>query len=241
MTSLAMPAEATIPGLLLRNASEIGSAPAMREKSMGIWRTLTWSGYLELVRDFSLGLASLGFKRGDVLAVIGDNRPRLYAAQLAAQCLGGMPVPLYQDAAAEELVYVLEHAEASVVIAEDQEQADKILSIRAQLPKLRLVVYEDRIDAAKTEQELSRINTAIAEAAALGWCADVVIDVVEGPSDYLFGEETAMLEVINGRPPFPRIAPPFRRGVVEVVGSRSDAESGDLVSIEGSGLGVHHG
>jgi long-chain acyl-CoA synthetase len=75
--------------------------------------------------------------------VIGDNRPRLYAAQLAAQCLGGTPTPLYQDAAAEELVYVLEHAEAGIVVAEDQEQLDKILSIRARLPKLRLIVYED--------------------------------------------------------------------------------------------------
>ena len=136
-------ADATIPRLLRRNAEERAGAPAMREKSMGIWRTLSWSGYYELVREFALGLASIGFKRGDVLAVIGDNRPRLYAAQIAAQCLGATPVPLYQDAAAEELVYVLEHAEASVVIAEDQEQADKILSIRSQLPKLRLVVYED--------------------------------------------------------------------------------------------------
>ncbi|MEK6246190.1 MAG: AMP-binding protein [Pseudomonadota bacterium] len=143
MTRAPVTADATIPRLLKRNAEERGDAPAMREKSLGIWRTLTWSGYYGLVRDFALGLAALGFKRGDVLAVIGDNRPRLYAAQLAAQCLGAMPVPLYQDAAAEELVYVLEHAEASVVIAEDQEQVDKILSIRARLPKLRLVVYED--------------------------------------------------------------------------------------------------
>ena len=143
MTRAPLPADATIPRLLRRNAEARGGAPAMREKSMGIWRTLTWSGYYGLVSDFALGLAALGFKRGDVLAVIGDNRPRLYAAQLAAQCLGAMPVPLYQDAAAEELVYVLEHAEASVVIAEDQEQVDKILSIRARLPKLRLVVYED--------------------------------------------------------------------------------------------------
>ncbi len=138
-----MPAAATIPRLLKRNAETRGASPAMREKRQGIWRTLTWSGYFALVGDFALGLASLGFKRGDVLAVIGDNRPRLYAAQLAAQCLGGTPVPLYQDAAADELVYVLEHAEVGVVIAEDQEQVDKILSIRARLPKLRLVVYED--------------------------------------------------------------------------------------------------
>ncbi len=143
MTRTALPADATIPRLLRRNAEERGSAPAMREKSMGIWRSQSWAQYYAGVREFALGLASIGFKRGDVLAVIGDNRPRLYAAQLAAQCLGGTPAPLYQDAAAEELVYVLEHAEASVVVAEDQEQADKILSIRARLPRLRLVVYED--------------------------------------------------------------------------------------------------
>jgi long-chain acyl-CoA synthetase len=143
MTRAPLPPDATIPRLLKRNAEARGDAPAMREKTMGIWSTLSWSRYYALVRDLALGLAALGFKRGDVLAVIGDNRPRLYAAQLAAQCLGGTPAPLYQDAAAEELVYVLEHAEASVVIAEDQEQVDKILSIRARLPKLRLVVYED--------------------------------------------------------------------------------------------------
>ncbi len=143
MTPIAVADDATIPRLLERNAETRGAAPAMREKNMGIWRTLTWSGYYDLVRDFALGIAALGFKRGDVLAVIGDNRPRLYAAQLAAQCLGGIPAPLYQDAAAEELVYVLEHSEASVVIAEDQEQADKILSIRSRLPKLRVIVYED--------------------------------------------------------------------------------------------------
>ena len=134
---------ATLAGLLKRNADERGGAPAMREKTLGIWRTQTWSEYYAQVRDFALGLAALGFKRGDVLAVVGDNRPRLYAAQLAAMTLGGVPAPLYQDAPAEELVYVLEHAEASVLVAEDQEQVDKILSVRARLPKLRLVVYED--------------------------------------------------------------------------------------------------
>jgi long-chain acyl-CoA synthetase len=136
-------AEATLPRLLARNARERGQASAMREKSLGIWQTLSWSAYFALVREFALGIASLGFKRGDVLAVIGDNRPRLYAAQLAAQCLGGIPAPLYQDAAAEELVYVLEHAEVGIVVAEDQEQVDKILSIRARLPRLRLIVFED--------------------------------------------------------------------------------------------------
>jgi long-chain acyl-CoA synthetase len=143
MSQPSIPAGATIPRLLVHQAQTRPDAPAMREKSMGIWRTLTWSEYYRLVSDFALGLASLGFKRGDVLAVIGDNRPRLYAAQLAAQCLGGIPSTLYQDAPAEELVYVLEHAEAGIVVAEDQEQVDKILAVRSRLPKLRHVVYDD--------------------------------------------------------------------------------------------------
>jgi long-chain acyl-CoA synthetase len=154
---------ATLPGLLRRNAAERGAAPAMREKSMGIWRTQSWAEYYAQVRDFALGLAALGFRRGDVLAVIGDNRPRLYAAQLAAMALGGVPAPLYQDAAAEELVYVLEHAEASVLVAEDQEQVDKILSIRARLPKLRLVVYEDARGMFHYRDEMLRSFAAIEE------------------------------------------------------------------------------
>jgi long-chain acyl-CoA synthetase len=143
MSATKLPADATIPRLLALQAKTRPDAPAMREKSMGIWRTLSWMEYYRLVSDFALGLAALGFKRDDVLAVIGDNRPRLYAAQLAAQCLGGIPSPLYQDAPAEELAYVLEHAEASIVVAEDQEQVDKIFAIRSRLPKLRLVVYDD--------------------------------------------------------------------------------------------------
>jgi long-chain acyl-CoA synthetase len=167
MARVDIPADATLPRLLDRNAETRGGAPAMREKSLGVWRTLTWSAYRDVVRDFALGLASLGFTRGDVLAVIGDNRPGLYAAQLAVQCLGGIPTPLYQDAPAEELVYVLEHAEASVIIAEDQEQVDKVLSLRARLPKLRLIVYEDsrgmfhyRDEALKPFAEIARLGQA---------------------------------------------------------------------------------
>ena len=130
---------------------------------MGIWRSQSWAAYHGQVRDFALGLASLGFRRGDVLAVIGDNRPGLYAAQLAAQCLGGIPAPLYQDAAAEELVFVLEHSEASVVVAEDQEQVDKILSIAERLPKLVLVVFEDKRGMFHYRDDVLRSFEAILE------------------------------------------------------------------------------
>ena len=133
----------TLPRLLRRNAATMAARPAMREKNHGIWQTFTWAQSWDQVRDFASGLAASGFRRGDKLAVIGDNRPRLYWAQLAAQCLGGAAVPMYQDSIATELVFVLNHAEVSVVVAEDQEQVDKILSLKDSLPHLELVVYDD--------------------------------------------------------------------------------------------------
>ena len=135
--------ESTLPRLLRRNAVQMAARPAIREKNHGIWQTFSWAQYWQEVRDLALGLAAHGFRRGDKLAVIGDNRPRLYWAQVAAQCLGGTAVPMYQDSIASELVFVLNHAEVSVVVAEDQEQVDKILSLRAELPRLELVVYDD--------------------------------------------------------------------------------------------------
>ena len=133
----------TLPRLLQRNARDLGHRPAIREKDRGIWQSWTWREYHDQVRELALGLAALGFRRGDRLSVIGDNRPRLYWAQVAAQCLGGAPVPVYQDSIAKELAYVWSHAEVSVIVAEDQEQVDKILGLRAELPTLRLVVYDD--------------------------------------------------------------------------------------------------
>ena len=133
----------TLPRLLERNAREFGDRPAIREKDRGIWQTYTWKEYRDHVRDLTLGLAALGFRRGDRLSVIGDNRPRLYWAQVAATCLGGVPVPVYQDSIAKELAYVWNHAEVSVIVAEDQEQVDKVLALKAELPALRLVIYDD--------------------------------------------------------------------------------------------------
>jgi long-chain acyl-CoA synthetase len=138
-----MTAEATLPWLLRRNAEARASRPAMREKRRGIWQVFTWSRYWEEVREFALGLAASGFARGEKLAVIGDNRPRLYCAQLAAHCLGGVAVPVYQDSIATELAFVLEHAEVAVVVAENQEQVDKLLSLKEALPRLRLIIYDD--------------------------------------------------------------------------------------------------
>ena len=136
-------ATSTLPKLLQRNAEQDPKGPGIREKTRGVWQTLTWTGYRDQVRDFALGLAALGFKRGDKLSVVGDNRPQLYGAQLSAQVLGGVSVPVYQDSIASELVYVLNHAETSMIVAEDQEQVDKALSLKDKLPKLRCVIYDD--------------------------------------------------------------------------------------------------
>jgi long-chain acyl-CoA synthetase len=134
---------ATLPRLVRRNAQTFGARAAIREKDRGIWQCCTWAEYHGHVRDFALGIASLGFKRGDRLSVIGDNRPRLYWAQVAAQCLGGVSVPVYQDSIAKELAYVWSHAEVSIIVAEDQEQIDKVVALRDQLPGLRWVIYDD--------------------------------------------------------------------------------------------------
>lgn len=146
----------TIPGLLLRNESDasFSSLPAMRNKELGIWQTFTWAEYVENTREFALGLASLGFERGDKLSVIGNNRPRLYWAQLAAMCLGGQSVPVYQDAIATELAFVLEHSETKVIVAEDQEQVDKILSIKDKLPALKWLIYCDSRGMTDYEEDI---------------------------------------------------------------------------------------
>jgi long-chain acyl-CoA synthetase len=134
----------TFPQILLDNAKKYGDGKiAIREKDYGIWQSYSWQDYLEQVRDFALGLASLGFKRGDVMAVIGDNRPQLYWGMAAAQCLGGVPVPLYQDAIEKELHYILDHSEAKFALAEDQEQSDKLLALKKEIPRLEYIFYED--------------------------------------------------------------------------------------------------
>ena len=139
----AVAARDTFPKLLLENARMRGQRPAIREKDYGIWQSWSWAEVARETQDFALGLAALGFQRGDKLGVIGDNRPRLYWAITAAQCLGGVPVPVYQDAVAAEMEYVLDHAEVRFIVAEDQEQVDKVLSVRARLPRLEAIIYCD--------------------------------------------------------------------------------------------------
>ena len=133
----------TLPALLLRNAGRWPGRVAMREKELGIWQAHTWAEYAAGVAHLAHGLAGLGVGAGDRVAIIGDNRPQLYWACLAAQSLRALPVPLYQDAIADEVAYALDHAAVRAVVAEDQEQVDKVLSVRDRVPSLAHVLYDD--------------------------------------------------------------------------------------------------
>jgi len=133
----------TFPRLLLDQAQIRPGRPAFREKDLGIWQTWTWARVADEVRSLACGLAAQGFRRGDRLAIVGDNRPRLYWSMMAAQALGGVPVPLYQDAVAAEMAFVVQDAEIEFAVAEDQEQVDKLLEIEAQWPRLKRIYFDD--------------------------------------------------------------------------------------------------
>jgi len=173
----------TLPKVLLHNAARYAHRPAMRHKNYGIWQTWTWKELSHEVRAFAIGLRKLAFERGDAVSIIGDNRPRLYAAIAAVQSLGGIPVPVYQDAVADEMAYVLEHAEVRFAIVGDQEQVDKIIAVADRLPKLERVVYDEerglatydpaRLHSFRQVQELGREEMRT-NPGAEGWWLDAI-------------------------------------------------------------------
>jgi long-chain acyl-CoA synthetase len=133
----------TFPKFLLVNAAVRGSRPAIREKDLGIWQSWTWSDVKEEVRVLALGLKELGIERGDKIAIIGSNKPRLYWTMAAAQSIGAIPVPVYQDSVADEMAFVLTHAGAKIAVVENQEQVDKVLSISDRLPSITHIIYDE--------------------------------------------------------------------------------------------------
>ena len=133
----------TFPKLLMHRKEVSPDRPAIREKDYGIWQTWTWAQVADEVRSIACGLAAAGFRRGDKIAIVGDNRPRLYWGMSAAQSLGGIPVPLYQDSVAQEMEYVINHADVRFALVEDQEQVDKLLEIAPKCPKLEQIYFDD--------------------------------------------------------------------------------------------------
>ena len=157
----------TFAGLLLQHAAERPQAPAMREKEYGIWQTHSWSGMATLVEHLACGLHQAGLRQGEHLIVVGANRPRLSATLLAAQSLGAVPIPLYQDAAAAECVFPITNAEVRFCVVEDQEQVDKMLEVRESCPGLAHIFYDDPRGLRKYEDEgLSAFDTLLESGAA---------------------------------------------------------------------------
>ena len=133
----------TFPKLLREHVRVRPGRDAIREKDLGIWQSWTWADAAIEIRELACGLATLGLGRGDKLAIIGDNRPRLYWGMTAAQALGAIPVPLYQDSGADEMAFVLDNADVKIALVEDQEQVDKLLEVRERCPKLEHIIYDD--------------------------------------------------------------------------------------------------
>ena len=212
----------TFPKLALHNAGRLSGKVAIREKHLGIWQSYTWSQYAEQARLIALGLAALGFTRGDKTAVVGDNRPALYWAMLATQALGGVAVPLYQDSIEKEMEYIVDHAEARFAIVEDQEQVDKLLHVRAQCPGLEYVIYDDpgglrhyKDSCLLSLQELQERGRKFAEARP--WYFDQ--EVARGAA-----EDTAVIAYTSGTTGQPKGAMLSHRNLIETARSAVSRE-----------------
>ncbi|MGC9418764.1 MAG: AMP-binding protein, partial [Rhodovulum sp.] len=134
----------SIPALLARNVQLYGDKPAYREKEFGIWQCWTWAEANDEIRAIAMGMLALGIERGEYVAIIGRNRPAHYWAMVAAQMCGAIPVPLYQDAVAEEMAYVLDHCGARFVVCGDQEQVDKVIEVQDRVHHIEHVLYNDK-------------------------------------------------------------------------------------------------
>ena len=172
----------TFPKLLLGHARRRGSKPAMREKDYGIWQQWSWQELADEVQALANGLAAKGFRRGDKLAIVGDNRPHLYGAMAAAHCLGGVAVPMYQDSVAEEMIYVINDAEVRFAVVEDQEQVDKLIEIKDRCPGLELIVYRDPRGLRHYDQDYLFSYAAVQDAGR---------EFAAAKPDYLSGEIAA--------------------------------------------------
>ncbi|MEI8147006.1 MAG: AMP-binding protein, partial [Alphaproteobacteria bacterium] len=190
----------------------------MRHKDLGIWKTWTWAEVAGEVDAFSLGLGGLGLKADDKVAIIGRNRPRLYWSMTAIQAWGAVPVPVYSDSVADEMAYVLEHAEATIAIVEDQEQVDKVLSVADRLPKLAHIIYDEarglrdydhsRLHAFSTVQEAGRrdratYQAALAEAIKAGKGSDLAIMLYTSgttgrPKGVMLSNDNLIISARNG-------------------------------------------
>lgn len=209
----------SIPALLARNARTLGALPAYREKEFGIWQSWTWAQTAAEVRSLALGLMALGIEKGDHVAIIGRNRPALYWSMVAAQMCGAVPVPLYQDAVAEEMAYVLDHCGARFVICGDQEQVDKVLEVQDRVRSIEQIAYLDRRGMRKYDH--SHMN-ALADIAAEGRAAHHRFDAeLDARTAALGWDDTCVMLYTSGTTGRPKGVVLSNRNIIET--SRNSA------------------
>uniref|UniRef100_Q07IT2 AMP-dependent synthetase and ligase n=1 Tax=Rhodopseudomonas palustris (strain BisA53) TaxID=316055 RepID=Q07IT2_RHOP5 len=194
----------TFPKLLRLNALEHGDETALREKDLGLWREITWQDYQDRVRDFALGMVSLGLGRGDVIGIIGDNRPDWVSAEIATHAIGAMSLGLYRDVLDEEAAYLLTYGEAQLVFAEDEEQVDKLLALAERAPRLKHIVYSDPRGMRKYDDPRLIEASALAamgqdRAAREPALYDSLVDATKG-------EDVAILCTTSGTTSHPKLA-----------------------------------
>jgi long-chain acyl-CoA synthetase len=194
----------TYPKLLRLNAREHDGEIALREKDLGLWREFTWNDYQARVKDFALGMIELGIGRGDVIGIIGDNRPDWVAAEIAAHAIGGMSLGLYRDVLDEEAAYLLSYGEAKLVFAEDEEQVDKLLGLADRAPNLKHIVYSDPRGMRKYDDP--RLMEASKLAAMGRDRAAREPGLYDGLVDATKGEDVAILCTTSGTTAHPKLA-----------------------------------
>ena len=214
----------SVPALLHRNATEFATAPAYREKEYGIWQTWTWSETLEEIEALALGLVDLGLREGDFVSIIGRNRPHLYWSMVAAQMVGAVPVPLYQDAVADEMAYVLGHCGARFIIAGDQEQVDKVIEIQGQLPEFEQMIYLDPRGLRKYDH--ARLHQYSHIQAAGRAKRDELLGEINKRQERLTYNSTCVMLYTSGTTGKPKGVVLSNRNVIET--SRSSSEFDDL-------------
>ena len=210
----------SIPALLARNVRVHGNRPAYREKEFGIWQSWTWAQAADEIRHIALGLMILGINRGDHVAIIGRNRPSLYWSMVAAQMCGAVPVPLYQDAVAEEMAYVLDHCGARFVIAGDQEQVDKVLEIQGRLPAIEHILYVDKRGMRKYDHShLNWLHDVAEEGKAGHYRVDAELDARIAELGW---EHTCVMLYTSGTTGKPKGVVLSNRNVIETAKNSSD-------------------